>query len=1122
MIELLTEFLHNLAFLFGAVISGLGRVGVISFSFIRDTFRAHFNLIGQYTAPLEQELLDKEPPKPSSLNIIGQIVLTLFPLTILSWLISLTIVPLIYNSGLLSIVGFMRVTNLALLDLSKEEQLSVPKGSMSWYRVIYGLPGFILGGSVGLISAGFIGLVRIIINSFESIWHSFASVTNFSLEQEDKIQRFSLEKDDRPVLKKYILGFPGIIVGGLAGGLGIIAVYAGRVLVNSYKTTKSLTVSGINVARHENEQIEAALEHDERSNFFKYGLGFPGLFLGSVTAGVGLALSALQRSIVQSWKTAKYLFVRIVRQAWLPGRDGVKERESLLIANESIRLTSTIDYYFFGAPGFVLGSLAGSLGFVAVILGRVISNSFITARSLTISGMNLIRHDNEQIKAGLKHDKRSVFLKYILGFPGLIIGSGGAILGIAIGSVERFSKESWKTTKEIFSVFVKQALPADEEQEDFHSENTEPRSFIDRYVFGGSGLFFGFISGGFAYLGIIAKHSTNHSIVSAKHIFATIINPVLDSEDQFKSYGLDKDSRPAKEKYGLGLPGIIAGSIGGSLGVVVISASKVVFHSWHSALHSFATLTNLALAKEDKIRRYGLDKDERLTYQRYGLGLPGLLFGGLIGPLGFATVGLGRVLANSYKTIKSLTVSAINLARHNNEQIEAALEDDKRGNFLKYGLGFPGLILGPFIAGIGLGLSILRRTAVESWKTSKETYALIIRPEPVEESDEFEQELLPVQRSFIDRYLFGAAGFIGGVGFGGLVYVGRGLSRLFKESFDTGSRMFTTIANLGLTENERFQTQQLEQNDPRSWQLKYLLGLPGAGIGAVFGTIFLSAIGIAKLTTHSFNSWRSLSGSILNGSLELPLFGGLAADKRSNIGKVTGILGYAFALLTTLPVGIIIFTFKKVIPVALGLLLGILSSPIVAGLKAINQSVKQPRFADERSADEKEQRFRNIYSSLTEWGQLAENSRISEDQNGRKGPSAFTRKAFTFNISTITEYTLDQLLKGYRESTDQEAFFEEGGEFSVIIDEVKEHYKEFSYLEPHHYTAMRDEQIDNIGTFVKNYVLGKQNTVPQNMYEDPKNNWTATFWGVDKAAASSRLGYIDGQVEQGLGSRLAL
>ena len=108
------------------------------------------------------------------------------------------------------------------------------------------------------------------------------------------------------------------------------------------------------------------------------------------------------------------------------------------------------------------------------------------------------------------------------------------------------------------------------------------------------------------------------------------------------------------------------------------------------------------------------------------------------------------------------------------------------------------------------------------------------------------------------------------------------------------------------------------------------------------------------------------------------------------------------------------------------------------------------------------------------------------------------------------------MLKGYRESTDKEAFFEEDGEFSTIIEEVKDHYKEFSYLEPHHHTVMRDEQIENIGAFVKDYVLGKQNKVPQYLYKDPKNNWTATFWGVDKAD-SSRLGDIDEQIGQGIG-----
>ncbi|CDZ77605.1 hypothetical protein BN59_01889 [Legionella massiliensis] len=1511
MIELLTELSHNIAYAIWALATGVGRAGVTSSYFIRDTFRAHYNLLGQHTAPIEQELLDTRPPTPSSLNIFGQIALS--PLVILAWLASVTLIPLLYNSVLLSISGFLKTANFALLDLPADKQIKQLNGSMPWYRLIFGIPGFVLGGAVGLIAAGAIGLVRVVTNSLKSAIHSFASVTNLALEEEDEIELFGLDKDQRSAIRIYGFGLPGVILGGIAGSFGFAIASLGRVIVNSYKTAKSLTVSGVNVARREGEQFEADLKHDGRSNLLKFGLGFPGLLFGSVTAALGLGLSSLYRSVVESWKTTKRVFVSVVNQALpaneegeapsqleleaeerlfvdqhifgapgyligaltgglgfatvifgrvikesfesgthsfatvinyaldsedsfqeigmnrderpthikfgfglpgtiiggligtvgytavglgriltnsyttakgltisavnvvrhddetlqgdfqhdirpnfrkyllgLPGliigsataliglgfatvqrsaveswktslhlftkivrQASLEQEEPSEIASDEAPQRSTVDYYLFGAPGLLFGTFAGSLGFLAISaknivaqsissaahsfatvtnlalanedriehygfdqderanrlkygfglpgtifgglagsiaflavgIGRVITNSYATAKGLTISGINSVRApDDLELRGGLQQDRRSSILKYVLGFPGLIIGSVSASIAIAITGLGRLNKESVKTGKEVFTSFIQRALPAAEEgEEQALLQNREERSFMSRYVYGAPGLLIGAITGAVGFAAIIGVRSAIQSVKSAMNSFATVTNLALDPEDRIQGLSFEQDRRPNSEKYGLGFPGLFLGGLAGSLGFALVGIGRVFTNSYKtaksltlsavnavrhdneqipegleqdgrstvlkfvlgfpgliigsvtaalglgfaslqrivveslktankvhssivkqalpageaeaetfpqpelaneqrlfvdrhifgapgylfgaftgslgfaavivgrvfsesvtSAIHSFSTVINPSLAEELRIQRFGMAIDGRPAHIKFGFGLPGVILGGFAGALGFVGVYLGRIAANSYATVKSLTVSGINVARHDNEQLGEDLQHDTRSNLQKYVFGFPGLIIGSMTAAVGLVLSGLQRSFIESWKTTSETYSAIVRQvEPQRDILESEQvEPLVEQRSFVDRYIFGLPGVLAGAISGGAVFVGRGIHRIFKESFNTGTRTFASVANVGLNDDERFPYQELGQQDERSWQAKYLLGLPGVVIGGLFGTVTLAGIGAVKGASHSFYSWRSLSGSLLNGSLETPFFGGLAADKRSDNAKLAGLPGYALAMATTLPVSFVVLIFKKVIPVTLGLILGVISSPIVAALKGINQALKKPRFEAQEPVEDAEQRFQNIYSSLKA-GRLPANETISEGQNGRKGPWAFTRKAFTFNISTITEYTLDKVLAGYRASENKDAFFE-NGEFTGILDEVKEYYKTLSCLEPQYHSSDRDRQIDEIGAFVKDYVLHRDRKVPEFLYSHPKRSWTATFWGVDPTASDAR------------------
>ncbi|MBA3536342.1 MAG: hypothetical protein H0T84_07020 [Tatlockia sp.] len=1583
MFELLRELARNLGLGIVALVNALVRAGVTSSYFIRDTFRAHYNILGQFTAPIERNLLGTQPPSIFSLNIFGQIALTIFPLTVLAWITSLTIAPLIYNSIRFFKSSVVAAFSLIFLDIPEydvglsNEDISELK-EIPWYRYIYGLPGIIVGGSLGLSGAILFGSYRVIANSFESLKTGFLFITNLALDREDLFD----DSDFRPKQKIWLFGLPGLLIGAFFGavvGFPVAAIL--RIVNNSFNNIKSLTVAGLNLVRK--EPLEGAFEIDLKPSFLrKYVLGFPGLILGALSATVGIGLMTVQRILIESWKNTRQLFNVIVEQA-LPEDEDSNHLEELPLSQSDVRpgkLVEFLDRFVFGAPGIavgiisgligfstviawrvitnsynsglasfvaitnlawhkddefealplkkgafsfglpgtVLGGLAGVLGFGIVISGRIISNSYKTTKRMTNSAVNEILYKNEQMDETLQNDSRSLSEK-ILGMPGFVIAAFTSTVGIVFAITRRGLIESWKSTKLVFNAIANEArLLTEDDLEQLvvegvviaskgkqysrpsldliEEDEDEQRSFLD-HILGSPGLLLGGLAGGLRFAGTLLAHVFIQSYKSAKRSFVTVTNFGLHSDHHISEkqlgndlrskgriYGfglpgiilggfagifgflvmglgrnsyetakrlqatslnavreeqleenLDNDKRGGIFKYVLGFPGLIVGSIGSLVSITIVALNRSRIQSWITTKEFFNTIVNQVLPAEDpnesedlrsmenssffeeqrsNLNRYvfggpgvlfgvfsgsiafagialvrtivnsaksmwasfisvsllaldfnhqfenGLGKDKRHNPLKYGFGFPGVILGGFAGIFGFVAVGVGRIVLNSAQNIKKLGISGLNLVRHSDEQRVDAFENDaERSNFQKYFLGFPGLVLGSVGALFAIAIAAVERTAIESWKTTKIVYFSIAdraREEEFEialESDLIisveiesasEEEQLSAEdpvnsqesvrrpasikikkRSFIDHYIFGGPGlllgtFSGLVGFAGIIsgrifneslktfkhslltlinlaldpedvyspevyrrplrydfgfpgvilggiaggfafvatgvariitnslltirsltasginvvrhepvsnalkddertkfrifglgapgliigslsgfvglalaslerviidsliiginvftnmtarafsesgeqtfrqvmanlapqvgsensifgmpgylfgaiagsfgfavvgtsrlisetirFVIDGLGRVISESIATGIHVFISIANLGLNEdeNEQFTYLQSENNDSRSWLAKYILGLPGAVIGAFFGGVTLAGIGAYKLTTHTFKSWISLSGSLLNGSLKLPLFSGLAADKRTTNQKIVGGLGYVLTLVTTLPLSALIFTFKTIIPIGLGLALGLITSPFVAAIKGITQVLNPPRFEEnlkpsaqpEQAVEVTEQRFKNLYSSLDTWGQFAENGEIKENQDGRKGPKCFARKSFTFNISTIPENILNGLRDAYLISEDKEHFFDDNGEFENILEEIDEYYSGLSCLEPGYVIQDREEQISETGEFIRNYIRGGERKIPENLYANSKKSWSAIFWGTEPANSS--------------------
>src|SRR5262249_16615912 len=153
---------------------------------------------------------------------------------------------------------------------------------------------------------------------------------------------------------------------------------------------------------------------------------------------------------------------------------------------------------------------------------------------------------------------------------------------------------------------------------------------------------------------------------------------------------------------------------------------------------------------------------------------------------------------------------------------------------------------------------------------------------------------------------------------------------------------------------------------------------------------------------------------------------------------------------------ILIFAARKLFFVIIPLFIAALASILVAPIKWGKLLFQPPRFTNQKQfghqsemkSQEVENRFKNLYSSLSAWGQFNEDEMVKDNQDGRKGPACFARKALTLDTSSITEHVLDSVLEGYQQSENKANFFDEDGRYQAILDGVDGYYKEYNCLEP--------------------------------------------------------------------------
>ena len=1206
---------------FTIAITAIVKLAVNSIKYPVGLFAHHFDWIAERS--IGRRVLTKQK---SSFNLPLQLLL--FPIILTSWILAATIVPVLYHSFLSIINTLITVARLAFLDLPENDRFFKKRTLFDkpLYLVPYAIPGMLLGFGLGAVAAIIFTIGRAIRHSNSTFWSTAWKVTRLALE--DKNAESPLGKDERTsIYQKYILGFPGLLVGAILGAVSFAIAGTMRCIKHSLLTTRYLA-GAITDARIENGNLHINSKDNRTSNLQKYLMGFPGVILGSILGVVGFSGRQAVNVITNSAKTAWVIWATIVNHAGLYDLAKYTTGGRHLLDNQDAR-TSFLKKYVLGFLGIPVGVAAGIAGFTIIWAWEIIKHSFITTVdtaekmpgvAMKLGKLNQVNDKDDLPPPPTAHpNPRSFVQKNIIGFPGRLIGLGvGLALFTIIVSI-RIIHHTAKTAYHIFGeISIKAAGDNLKKVEVFGHDKRH--HLLEKYALGFPGIVVGITTGiiGFACVG--TGRIVKHTAMTAYFLFATMTAiPIANIEFKAK---FGKDKRTSNfDKYALGFPGLVIGASIGAIGFLIAGIVHSSTYSITSARNSFWFLTNLALEKENRKK---LPAQNRRMIEHV-FGLPGLIVGSLSGVVAISAVLSFRVIKNSIKTTKHLFIR-ISLKGIPPEFREPAENDpgtkDQRTSFTeKYVFGFPGVILGcitgaagyvglaislnsytsfkytlkqalmlsnideaPFhripdnrsenskifgIPGVLLampvaisiitftfGYKILRESGPSLVRTLKYAYNLAY----FDLGAEKKYTIIPDDRNYFKKFL-GIPGLVVGIGIGSLLFtchifirtainIGISTKQYYKrvtynaldpnhpplaedrrtgfelvlgsagillgtmagvvgviifrigyfiqDNARSGLRAFNSAINLSLEPPKRSPNLS---NDPRTTLAK-AFSFIGYIVGGTFGITGATVILTLKVIKHSSLSWFHVSGSLLNLALEVPYFKGISNDKRPLKHQILGGLGYALAFATTGIMTVAIITTKYIV-IFCTLCLGLVTSIFVAPIKAFAIH-NNPRFKPEPDNDETNQKFKNIYSSLNGFGQLNEGKDIPINQSGGKGVLCFIRKSVTFDISSLTERTLDECLKGYRESANKTAFFTDNS-IPTILDNIKKYYKSLdSVLQTSEEVIQREKQIDDIGQFVVDYMQGNTKKPSERLYKNSTFSFKTCFFSNKNPSEQAR------------------
>jgi hypothetical protein len=753
------------------------------------------------------------------------------------------------------------------LALEEKEQFKLP----AWPMSLFSIPGLFPGAALGVVGFMGAGVVRLITNSAISLVRLTMHMTNWAANNE----QFKFEPGQRSQLS-VVLGLPGAVVGIFVGAVGFIGAGAIRILYNSAISLGRVTMDMTTFALENTDP--SAPDTDNRSLVSKR-LGWPGVVLGMGTGIVGFIGAGAVRILYNS-----AISLGRVTTAMTAFALGYADSSALNTDNRS-RVSKRL-----GEPGTVFGMVTGVIGFIGAGAIRILYNSAISLGRVT-TDMTTFALENADSSAP-DTDNRSLVSKR-LGWPGMVVGVGTGIVGfIGAGAVRILYNSAislGRVTTDMTTFALGYTDPSDLDPDN--------RSLVSKRL-GWPGMVVGMGTGVAGFIGVGAVRILYNSAISLARVTTAMTKFALGYAD---SSALDTDNRSRVSKR-LGEPGMVVGMVTGVIGFIGAGAIRVIYNSAISLGRATAAITNLAFEKKHKL--FKLDADSRSPVSK-GLGLLGTVvavvpgIAGMVGAVGIS------IIYNSAVSLGGVTLYMTNFALAEDDKPKIGKDSRSR---TAIALGLPGSLAGLPVGVIGFMGAVVVRVITNSVFSLTHTTSRITDL-ALAEKDQFKHL---DTRSWV-RWGLGIPGAVlglitGVIGFTGVgitrigINVAHGLAKIAVNSQISFLRIARQITNFALPQAKQYTIEP----DNRPWPT-YLLGIPGLVLGTIAGTFGFIGAGVGEIGINSRLSFVHFSRLLTNIALEDKF--NIEANNRSGLatyllgapgvvlGAIIGSLGFASALI---------------------------------------------------------------------------------------------------------------------------------------------------------------------------------------------------------------------------------
>ncbi len=782
--------------------------------------------------------------------------------------------------------GFWNIsTSVGRKESEKDDyKIELENDERHWVRkYVFGGIGYILGGVIGSVTALTVFAARGIYNLFYHSARSFGSLfatlwkfaKNIGGKNFDATDIVStIDNDKRHPVKRFGFGGIGYALGLAAGSVAATIVLAVRGVFNLfYHSARSfgrmfatLWKFAVNIGgkHYADTDIVGGLVNDDRHPVKRFGFGGIGYALGAVTGGIAAAAVFAVRGVFNlfyhSALSFRSLFMMFFRFSATIG--GKYSDTTHMLSSITDDKRHEVKRFGFGAIGYALGAVAGSVAAAATFVVRGIFNLFYhSGRSFgrTFAGFwNIAASDKRNNDGEYEYhiaispeDDRHWIKRYVFGgigyVLGTLVGSLTTFLSLASRGIFNFFYHSARSFGRSFALpwnFATSVGRKDSEkdQQKIELEDSD-RPWTKAYLLGGLGTILGFVAGGIAAAVVFAvrglfnlMYHTMRSFSSMFMLvtrFAANIGGKNGSADYITSSITQDDRNPVKQ-FGFGGIGYILGAAVGGVAAVAIFAVRGIFNFLYHSLRSFGSLftTMTRFAANIGGKNYDTnyitqplvdDHANRHAFKRFGFGGIGYILGAAVGGVAavaiFAVRGIFNTIYHSLRSLGRMFQMMTRFAYHVGDEswdrdwVTTSLVDDDRHPVKRFAFGGVGYVVGAALgaaaAAVIFGLRILKNIHKESLLSAGGVFSTFFSFAATVGRESFDGKavasgLYNSERGPVRTFIFGGVGYLAGIAFGlvaaTITFAVRGIFNLIYHSARSFGRIFAAMWNFATSD----------------------------------------------------------------------------------------------------------------------------------------------------------------------------------------------------------------------------------------------------------------------------------------------------------------------------------